>query len=359
MHSAPWRGSGRDWPFDMNPVGVPAGGTTTVPPLGARAIAANVFWHAVAAVLDVVSLRPPVMALNARHGVDLTTPSARARSALFVVNADAAWEHARRLPPGVLLAGSLLAAPGEPLPPEDAAWLTAAAARGDRVVYFALGTMFQMGPGAALDLVARLVATPRVAVLARLTPEEASNDAVAALPADRARIVRWAPQNDLLASGAVDLFITHGGASSIGEAVYHGVPVVVAPQGAEQVDNAVKVAAAGFGVALPSHQPTVTTIAAAVARALEQLPQLADRARAAQARARVGRPPAVSVAAAAIERAALLGEGARRPLPCELVRVSMVDVGVPVAVAMGVVAATRRWRWATGGWGGGGRGLKS
>lgn len=341
-HSAPWRGSGRDWPLARDPVGIPAGGVAAVPPFGVRAIAVNMFWHAVEAVLDVAMMRGHTLALNARHGVDLATPAARARSALFVVNSDAAWEHARRLPPGVVLAGSLLSGPGEPLPPAEAAWLAAAAARGDRVVYFALGTMFQLPPGDALDLLARIAAMHGVAVLARLTDNEGGDDAVAALPADRARVVRWAPQNDLLASGIVSLFITHGGASSIGEAVYHGVPVLVMPQGAEQLDNAVKVEAAGFGVALLSHQPPVATVAAAVSRALAHLPQLADRARAAQARARVGRPPAISVAAAAIERAALLGEGARTPLARELARVSWVDAVVAAAAVGGVVVVTRR-----------------
>ena len=229
-HSAPWRGSGRDWPLARDPVGIPAGGVAAVPPFGVRAIAVNMFWHAVEAVLDVAMMRGHTLALNARHGVDLATPAARARSALFVVNSDAAWEHARRLPPGVVLAGSLLSGPGEPLPPAEAAWLAAAAARGDRVVYFALGTMFQLPPGDALDLVARMAAMHGVAVLARLTDNEGGDDAVAALPADRARVMRWAPQNDLLASGIVSLFITHGGASSIGEPFTMACPCLSCPK---------------------------------------------------------------------------------------------------------------------------------
>ena len=54
------------------------------------------------------------------------------------------------------------------------------------------------------------------------------------------RLVKWFPQNDLLANPAVKLFITHCGISSTFESAFHGVPVVTVPLFAEQEDNADK-----------------------------------------------------------------------------------------------------------------------
>ena len=324
----------RDWPLAAAPASTPGTGVPLVPPLTSPVAALrNAAAYGVEAVLDIVAVRPHLAALHARHGIDTSTPAARARNALVVVNSDPAWEHARALPPGMVLAGSILAGPGQLLPADLAAWLAAATARGDRVVYYSMGTVFSQTPGAAAAIVAGLAAAgPRVAVLARATQRELDARAAAALPPS-ARVVRWAPQNDLLASGDVSLFVTHGGASSIGEAVFHGVPLVVAPQGAEQLDNAVKVAAAGFGVPVLASKPPPAAILAAAARALSELPVLAARARAAQARARVGRPPGAVVAAAAIERAALLGLGARTPLPQELSGTAWWKGGVAAAAA--------------------------
>ena len=324
----------RDWPLAADLSSTPGTGVPLVPPLTSPvAMLRNAVAYGVEAVLDIVAVRPQLAALHARHGVDLSTPAARARNALVVVNSDPAWEHARALPPGVVLAGSILAGPGQALPADLAAWLAAATARSDRVVYYSMGTVFSQPPGAAAAIVAGLAsAETRVAVLARATERELDARAAASLPPS-VRVVRWAPQNDLLASGGVSLFVTHGGASSIGEAVFHGVPLVVAPQGAEQLDNAVKVAAAGFGVPVLESKPPPDAILAAATRALSELPVLAARARAVQARARVGRPPGAVVAAAAIERAALLGLGARTPLPQELSAAAWWKGGVAAAAA--------------------------
>lgn len=54
-------------------------------------------------------------------------------------------------------------------------------------------------------------------------------------------IQSWIPQNDLLGHPSVKAFVTHGGARSMQEAVYHGVPMVVVPLFADQFDNAVRI----------------------------------------------------------------------------------------------------------------------
>jgi UDP-glucoronosyl and UDP-glucosyl transferase len=304
---------GTDWALDVDRHTVPTMYGSRMPPRTIIGAFQNVAAHALHAVLDRLLVAPHTRRLHVKHGVDLTSPAARARAALLVINADPAWEHTQSLPPGVVLAGSIMAGPGDPLPPDLAAWTAAAAARGDRVVYCAMGSFFKLLPEQADALVSGLASLPSVSLLIKLSADEMDDAAVAAQPSN-VRVVRWAPQNDLLASGALSLFVTHGGSGSIGEAVYHGVPLAVMPLESDQLANAVKVAAAGFGVASLGFRPHHASITSAVSAAMSDIDTLTARARAAQARARVARPTGAAVAAAAIERAALLGLGARAPL---------------------------------------------
>lgn len=333
------------WPLSGAPRGAPTANVPIVPPFtSVHHVLRNAIGMVVEWAIDLITVRPVVRALHARHNVDPSTPAARARNTLAIVNADPAWEHPRALPAGVVLAGSITAGPASaPLPKDVAAWMAAASSRGDRVIYAALGSIFTLPPGDAAELLAGLLSLPRVAVLAKFTPAELSDDAVAALPAASAKILRWAPQNDILASGDVDLFISHGGAGGVGEAVYHGVPLVVAPQGAEQLDNAVKTAAAGFAIPILHKKPRPDAVLDATQRALASLDVLTARARAAQARARVARPPGAVVAAAAIERAALLGLGARIPLTEEVGGWQGGGFVVGLAAVAVALAAVRRW----------------
>ena len=339
MHTAPWTGSGRDWPIEQDLWGTPTADVALVPPFSSPLhLLRNFAWAAAEAAIDWVTVRPATRALHARHGVDLSTPAAIGRNALLIINSDAAWEHPLRLPAGVVLAGSITATPAAaPLPQDVQAWMVAAAAHGDKILYVSLGSIFQLPPGHAAELVTGLAALPNIAVLAKFTAAELSDEAVNTLP-PTVKILRWAPQNDILASTAprVSLFVSHGGANGVGEALYHGVPLVVAPQGAEQLENAVKVAASGFGLSLLRRKPPPASIVDATSRALASLDVLTARARAAQARARVARPTGALVAAVATERAALLGEGARVPLPQEG---GGVTVGGVVAAVVAACAA--------------------
>lgn len=333
MVASPYLGTGRDWRVPRTPLTTPAHRFPVPPPLGLVAAAGSLLMEAANQVVDRLTMVPPVAALHKRHGVDLTTPAARGRNALLLVNADAAWEHARALPPGVAYTGSVTGGPGKPLPADLGAWLARARQKGGRVVYQAMGSIFQARPGEAAPLLHGLAALPNVSVLAKLAPGEATDAELASLPPN-VRVVAWAPQNDLLASGNVSLFVTHGGANSIGEAVHHGVPLVVAPAGAEQPDNAVKVQACGIGIGLMKHRPGPGEVVAAAARVLGDLDRYAAAAKTAQARARAGRPPAAAAAAAAIERTALLGPAARLPLAAELSPLTPARVVLGAAVAV-------------------------
>ena len=180
------------------------------------------------------------------------------------------------MPPATLVAGPVMPGPAAPLPKDLAAWIDGARAAGEKVVYAALGATFVRDPEKSKEIVRALdQAAPSARLLVKFSASDLPEDAERELREElnskemdaagkkrgksdllrrgpeRLRIVPWAPQNDLLGTpGAVSLYVTHGGISSLSEAAYHGVPVVALPQGAEQPDNAAKVEHRGLGVGL-------------------------------------------------------------------------------------------------------------
>lgn len=62
------------------------------------------------------------------------------------------------------------------------------------------------------------------------------------------KIIKWAPQQDVLRHPNVKLFITQGGLQSIEEAIRFNVPMVVMPFLADQGQNAKRIAHKGIAV---------------------------------------------------------------------------------------------------------------
>ncbi|XP_057692643.1 UDP-glucuronosyltransferase 2C1-like [Corythoichthys intestinalis] len=58
-------------------------------------------------------------------------------------------------------------------------------------------------------------------------------------------LVKWLPQNDLLAHPKTRVFVTHGGINGVQEAIYHGVPIVGLPLFFDQHDNLNRIRAKG------------------------------------------------------------------------------------------------------------------
>ncbi|KFM23425.1 UDP-glucuronosyltransferase 2B13 [Auxenochlorella protothecoides] len=63
-------------------------------------------------------------------------------------------------------------------------------------------------------------------------------------------LLGWVPQNDVLGSGGVRAFLTHGGINGVTQSLYHGVPMLILPFAGDQLDNARRVEALGAGVKL-------------------------------------------------------------------------------------------------------------
>lgn len=79
--------------------------------------------------------------------------------------------------------------------------------------------------------------------------------------AENILLVKWLPQNDLLAQKNIRLFISHCGLGAIGEAKFHGVPILAMPVYGDQMVNAQAAVAEGWAVQLAFDGVTDTKFA--------------------------------------------------------------------------------------------------
>lgn len=135
---------------------------------------------------------------------------------------------------------------------------------GAPVVYFTLGTVFNVESG---DLFERALAGLRdlpanvVATVGReLDPAEFGPQP------EHIRIARYIPQAALLPRCAA--VVSHGGSGTVIGALAHGLPMVLLPMGADQPRNAARCAELGVGLALDAAGAAPEDVRAAVAAVL-------------------------------------------------------------------------------------------
>jgi UDP:flavonoid glycosyltransferase YjiC (YdhE family) len=85
---------------------------------------------------------------------------------------------------------------------------------------------------------------------------------------DHVIAVRYTPQLEMLARA--DAFVTHGGANSVMEGMYHGVPLLVVPLTSDQPLQAQLVERAGAGIAVERADLTTESALAALGRLLDR-----------------------------------------------------------------------------------------
>jgi len=146
--------------------------------------------------------------------------------------------------PNTLAVGDIMAGrPGKPLPPELESFMSASS---DGVILVSFGSYLDFVP----PDVARKFCDAftdrrnRLRVIWKMRDEElcpGGRDG-------RLKLMRWVPQNDLLADARVQLFISHGGLSSIVESVYHAKPLIIFPIAFDQPTNAAAAESKGFAI---------------------------------------------------------------------------------------------------------------
>jgi hypothetical protein len=161
--------------------------------------------------------------------------------------------------PNTMAVGDVMAGtPVRPLPDDLDAFLSnkeaATTDTSGGAIVVAFGSYFDFIPmnivAAFCDSFGRL---PRgIRVVWKLNRKDACGDRF-----DRAMILPWIPQNDLLADPRVRLFISHGGLNSLIESVYHAKPLIIFPFASDQPANAATAELRGFAIRMSIAEFTV------------------------------------------------------------------------------------------------------
>ncbi|KAH8255360.1 hypothetical protein KR038_001620 [Drosophila bunnanda] len=99
---------------------------------------------------------------------------------------------------------------------------------------------------------------------------DGANQSVISLDFRHIKVSKWWPQCELLASGKVRLFITHGGKGSVSEALYYGVPMLGLPLVGDQRVNLRKMQSKKWGLTLSTHNLTHIELHRAMERILDE-----------------------------------------------------------------------------------------
>ena len=148
------------------------------------------------------------------------------------------------------------------------------------LVYVTLGTVFNKKLGVFRQCIEALKDFPVETLLT--VGEDVDPASLGDLPAS-VRVTRFIPQETIL--GHCALVVSHAGSGSMSGALAFGVPMVLLPQGADQLFNAQRCSLAGAATWLHPRDTTIGSISSAVATTLND-PNYAVRAQAVAAEMR-------------------------------------------------------------------------
>lgn len=223
---------------------------------------------------------------------------------LVLFPSDWAITPAEPMSPHLVSVGPITAAPAKALPSDLEAFVQSA---GDAGVVFASLGVTAIPEAAELKAIAQgLSAIAPTKVIWKLAESDVIQLNSSQLSVgSNVRIVKWAPQNDLLGHPNVKVFFTQCGSNSFNEASYHGTPIVGMPLFAEQPDNVARAEERGFGLSVSVKK--LNTLAKDLEGAIKRIliePSFSDNAAKISSLMRAHRLSAAEVAADALEHAA-------------------------------------------------------
>uniref|UniRef100_A0A8B9DF45 UDP-glucuronosyltransferase n=1 Tax=Anser cygnoides TaxID=8845 RepID=A0A8B9DF45_ANSCY len=172
---------------------------------------------------------------------DVTVLDLLRKASIWLMRFDFVFHYPRPLMPNMVIIGGITCTHRK-LTQEFEAIVNASGEHG--IVVFSLGSMVSDIPMKKAREIADALGSVPQTVLWRYTGEVPSN-----LPKN-VKLVKWLPQNDLLAHPKTRAFITHGGSHGVYEGICNAVPMVLMPLFGDQMDNAKRVESRGAGLTL-------------------------------------------------------------------------------------------------------------
>uniref|UniRef100_A0A4X2M290 UDP-glucuronosyltransferase n=1 Tax=Vombatus ursinus TaxID=29139 RepID=A0A4X2M290_VOMUR len=173
---------------------------------------------------------------------DMSIVDVLSHGSVWLVRTDFVMDYPKPIMPNMVFIGGINCASAKQLSQEFEAYVNASGEHG--VVVFSLGSMVSEIPMTKAMEIAEALGTIPQTVLWRYTGNPPSN------LSKNTKLVKWLPQNDLLAHPKTRAFITHAGSHGIYEGLCNGVPMVLMPLFGDQMDNAKRMESRGAGVTL-------------------------------------------------------------------------------------------------------------
>ncbi|KAL0967032.1 hypothetical protein UPYG_G00303700 [Umbra pygmaea] len=173
-----------------------------------------------------------------------------ADSAIWLLRYDFTMEFPRPLMPNMVLVGGINCHVRDPLPKELDQWVSGK----DGFIVFSLGSTVSTLPDDITRIFLQAFALIPQKVLWRFT------GSIPGKVPENVKMMKWLPQNDLLAHLGAKAFMTHAGTHGLYEGVCHAVPMVMLPLFGDQPDNAGRLAGKGAGVVLDIRHVTVDAL---------------------------------------------------------------------------------------------------
>ncbi|XP_036432495.1 UDP-glucuronosyltransferase-like isoform X3 [Colossoma macropomum] len=173
---------------------------------------------------------------------DTTYKQLLGHGAIWLMRYDFTFEYPKPLMPNMVIIGGINCAKKKPLSADLEEFVNGSGEHG--FVVFTLGSMVSELPEVkAKEFFDAFRQIPQ-RVLWRYTgvvPKDAPKNV---------RLMKWLPQNDLLAHPKAKAFITHGGTHGLYEGICNGVPMVMIPLFGDQGDNVQRMVARGVAETL-------------------------------------------------------------------------------------------------------------
>ncbi|NXA77096.1 UD11 glucuronosyltransferase, partial [Thryothorus ludovicianus] len=187
---------------------------------------------------------------------DVTMQELFSQASVWLMRYDFVFEYPRPIMPNMVYIGGINCQQKKPLSKEFEAMVNASGEHG--IVVFSLGSMVSEIPMKKAMEIAEALGTVPQTVFWRYTGKAPPN-----LPKN-VKLVKWLPQNDLLAHPKTRAFITHGGSHGVYEGICNAVPMVLMPLFGDQMDNAKRVESRGAGLTLNILEMTSSDISNAL-----------------------------------------------------------------------------------------------